>query len=615
MKRLTEQVETSGVSLRDTVARSAESSVGMLVGTGDRLRNELSAVVADLGKTSVSIDQTVASAGERLASVQSGLASRVEEFQRALGGIASQVATLGRLSTATQADANALASQLSKNAESLGEVAKELAAQQQTLDATLEHRRDSLQKLVGDLSGRGEAFEATLGRFASTVEDSFGRAQARAQEISAALASSARGASVAVAGQFETIRETAAKERERTAHSLQAAIEQTNAQLSGALDQAAERFRHSVAEVKEMAGQVQRDLDATRQELRRGVLELPQETSETAEAMRRVVSDQIRALKELAALVSDWGAVLRRRRAGRDRRSGVANAAVRYERHQPTARAAESVVRSFEAPQREAALARAVEAPPIPVLVPLAAPQAPEPPVVPEAEPPAPLARRRIWPRPRRPFLRRRRRQRRRATARSRDGYPILLAAASRDEPESVAAPRGYETLEALTQGIAGLIDNVAAVEMWDGWRRGHRRFGVAPPLPGGGQQAFDALVAIPRRRAVPRRHDPLCAGVRAPAGEGQSERPRRLAMARLPAVEHRQGLHDPRPCFGPARVRSRRRIGSEAARNPARLCRQNLAVSFAVVGIAGPERGKYGASHLPDMGRQRKEAAVHSGP
>ncbi len=61
-----------------------------------------------------------------------------------------------------------------------------------------------------------------LGRFAANVEDSFARAQARAQEISAALASATRGASVAVAGQFETIRDTAAKERERTAQTLQA---------------------------------------------------------------------------------------------------------------------------------------------------------------------------------------------------------------------------------------------------------------------------------------------------------------------------------------------------------------------------------------------------------
>ena len=95
----------------------------------------------------------------------------------------------------------------------------------------------------------------------------------------------------------------------RNEHSMvRKAIEQTNAHLTGALDHASDRFRQSVAEVKDMASQVQRELEATRQELRRGVLELPHETSETADAMRRVVSDQILALKELAALVSDSGA-------------------------------------------------------------------------------------------------------------------------------------------------------------------------------------------------------------------------------------------------------------------------------------------------------------------
>ena len=308
LKRLTEQVEASSASLRESVTRSAESSVESLSGAGDRLRNELTTVIDNLSQTSAVIDRTIGSAGDRLGAVQSGLAARVEEFQHALGSIASQVTALGRLSSTTQSDASTLAGQLAQHAEALAVVGRDLAQQQQSLDSALERRRNSLQALIGDISGRTEAFEATLGRFAANVEDSFTRSQARAQEISAALAAATRGASIAVAGQFETIRDTAAKERERTTQTLQATVEQTNAQLTGALDHASDRFRQSVAEVKDMASQVQRELDQTRQELRRGVLDLPQETSETTEAMRRVVSDQIRALKELAALVSDSGA-------------------------------------------------------------------------------------------------------------------------------------------------------------------------------------------------------------------------------------------------------------------------------------------------------------------
>ena len=362
MKRLTEQVEASGAALGEAVARSAENSVGALTGTGDRLRNELTLVIDNLGHTSAVIDRDIGSAGDRLAAVQSGLAARVDEFQQALGAIASQVAALGRISSATQSDAGALVGQLAQHAETLAAVGRDITEQQRSLDRALEHRESSLQGLIGDLASRSEAFEATLGRFAANVEDSFSRAQARAQEISATLASATRGASIAVAGQFETIRDTAAKERERTAQTLQATLEQTNAQLSGALENAAGRFRQSVDEVKEMASQVQRELDETRQELRRGVLDLPRETSETADAMRRVVSDQIRALKELAALVADFGRRFRRRRAGAaGRRNGRRRR--RALRPAAAARGGETSLRSLEAPSpRETALARIGEA-------------------------------------------------------------------------------------------------------------------------------------------------------------------------------------------------------------------------------------------------------------
>ena len=51
--------------------------------------------------------------------------------------------------------------------------------------------------------------------------------------------------------------------------------------------------------MKHMAAEMQRELEATRTELRRGILELPQETAESTAQMRRVIVDQIEALAEL----------------------------------------------------------------------------------------------------------------------------------------------------------------------------------------------------------------------------------------------------------------------------------------------------------------------------
>ena len=52
---------------------------------------------------------------------------------------------------------------------------------------------------------------------------------------------------------------------------------------------------------------MQRELEATRAELRRGVLELPQETAESTAQMRRVIVDQIEALAELNRIVARHG--------------------------------------------------------------------------------------------------------------------------------------------------------------------------------------------------------------------------------------------------------------------------------------------------------------------
>ena len=56
--------------------------------------------------------------------------------------------------------------------------------------------------------------------------------------------------------------------------------------------------------------ELQHDLNITRGELKKGVLEMPEEARESAEAMRRVVSDQIKALSDLSEIISRHGKTL-----------------------------------------------------------------------------------------------------------------------------------------------------------------------------------------------------------------------------------------------------------------------------------------------------------------
>ena len=68
-----------------------------------------------------------------------------------------------------------------------------------------------------------------------------------------------------------------------------------------------ERFADVIDGLKQMTAEMQRELEATRAELRKGILELPQETAESAAQMRRVIVDQIEALAELNRIVARHG--------------------------------------------------------------------------------------------------------------------------------------------------------------------------------------------------------------------------------------------------------------------------------------------------------------------
>jgi len=73
--------------------------------------------------------------------------------------------------------------------------------------------------------------------------------------------------------------------------------------MQQALEEATRRFNETAAAMRETAKDVGTELEATRSELARGVMELPEETRTSAAAMRRVVAEQIEALSELNAIV------------------------------------------------------------------------------------------------------------------------------------------------------------------------------------------------------------------------------------------------------------------------------------------------------------------------
>jgi len=230
-----------------------------------------------------------------------------------------------------------------------------------------------------------------------------------------------------------------------------------------------------VQDMKQMAAEMQRELDATRSELRRGVFELPQETAEGAAQMRRVIVDQIEALAELNRIVA---------RHGRNLDAVEPVQQPRRLREEPTLAVIggrNDILRNDAPPPRQA--------PPRPEVASFA--PAPRRAEAPSLSPTQPANPGRGW-------------------------LSDLLTRASRDEVEPARefprepvrepmreparadaerpARHSIESLDSLSVDIARMIDHDAAADLWDRYKRGERNVFTRRLYTLQGQQAFDEI-------------------------------------------------------------------------------------------------------------------------
>ena len=459
------EIEASTVALREAMERNSRVSVSALTSTNEKLRTELSVLLDRLGQTASGLGRIVADANNGLGSVESGLSARLQEMQKALGAMAAQVTELDRLSLETRDSASDLVERLGGRTVALADIARDLSTKQQTIDLALQHRQSGLEALVGQLSERGQSLHTQLADFTQGIEASLEKAESRAQEISVSLSAVARSTASTVTGQFDAIRNSATSERERTEAALKAIYEQANRQISELLEGSSSRFQQSLDEMRKTAADIQRELESARQDIKRGAIELPKETSEAANAMRRVVSDQIRALKELAEVVGASEEIFDVSEPGpsprpEPRRSARDDAPPRYSNG--ANESSELIVAPAPArePTRLRPTAPAVQAPAYP----------------PQQSAPPPAANGAL------------------ASERGQSGWlSNLLAAASRDEPRAAQRANG-DLLESISAEIARLVDPEAAAELWERWRGGETGAISRRLYTSAGQQTFDDI-------------------------------------------------------------------------------------------------------------------------
>ncbi len=401
----------------DTARTELETGITDLI---DRLSasNMNLGQLIDLAANSLgSVDQRISETSNTLAATSATLSENAEKATSAISTsnriLETNVHRLADVSSNTLKEVASIASRFDEHGRVLASASDLLNAAQASLSTTLEDRQSALQTLAIGLVRKSEEIENTLRSFESLVTSAFDRAETKSIDSS------------------EKIRTT----------------------VTDIIEQATGRFADATEEMRGTAASIRAELEATRTELKRGVMELPEETRESTAKMRRAVSEQINALKELSDIVAKSGRMYDASPSQAEQRIAPAPA--------------ESALRLRPAPPlptEAPALRGSIDASVTPAARPATA-----------AQPQA-------------------------AAAAKQAGWvsDLLRRASSEEDAPAVSEPRPalhvVESLNSLSVDIARAIDHNASVELWERYRRGERNVFTRRLYTIKGQQTFDEI-------------------------------------------------------------------------------------------------------------------------
>jgi hypothetical protein len=167
----------------------------------------------------------------------------------------------------------------------------------------LTSRTQTLADLVAEAGKRAAEIDSVMSSYMTLIEDSLSASEVKAKEISRIIAEQSAIASRNLEEEIEKLEESAGGQISQAARVLKDQHERAMAAMNEMLSSTANDFQQTAQDMRLTAQQVVRDIDAARGELKRALLELPEETRTNADAMRRVVADQISALAALADAV------------------------------------------------------------------------------------------------------------------------------------------------------------------------------------------------------------------------------------------------------------------------------------------------------------------------
>ncbi len=170
------------------------------------------------------------------------------------------------------------------------------------IDSTLQTRHAELSRTLDKLSGKADEFGQFVQGYSTSIEGSIGDAESKARLLTEELKRSTEARSRATLDDIERMRSMTDIETQRALEDLRGRFSNVSTEVTQQLGSLTNRFDETSEEVRRRAAHAASELEGEQRRLREQIEQLPRTTQSSAEAMRRALQDQLKAIEQLTEL-------------------------------------------------------------------------------------------------------------------------------------------------------------------------------------------------------------------------------------------------------------------------------------------------------------------------
>jgi ABC-type transporter Mla subunit MlaD len=258
-----------------------------------------------LGRSTMTMNQVFAEGADAL---KKTTAYMTQQTGQASHNLSAQADALKNVSNKLLEQVHGLTQRFETQGQAIVSASQALDSSNAQINSILERRHAEIASLLDTVSTKAQALDKMMRSYSGIIEGSLLQVEERAKQVTASLAQETAAQANMTVAEIERLRHDARQHTEQAVAELTGGFHSITSEVANQLGTLTSRFGETTREMRHAAHSAADEIEGTRMELQRRMQGLPEATRHSQEAVRKAISDQLKALGTLSALSTGNGA-------------------------------------------------------------------------------------------------------------------------------------------------------------------------------------------------------------------------------------------------------------------------------------------------------------------